>query len=109
MPEPTRGGLHDDNEEEHYERNITSYKTGRIAEKKKFDDREYYDRKEMEKEEEKSQPKFEPEATFLSKRGRGQKLSYLTNEPSERQAPYPVRGAGRGDRGSYLQRGRGSY
>lgn len=46
---------------------------------------------------------------MLNRRARAAKLGYLPHEPGERSSAYPTaRGGGRGDRGSYLPRGRGS-
>lgn len=66
-----------------YDRNL-SYKSGRIADKKKFDERDYYDRKEVQKDDDKPQSKYEQDQVMLNRRSRASKLGYLAHEPGER-------------------------
>lgn len=98
----------EDHEDDLYDRNV-SYKSGRIVDRKKFDEREYYDRKDVQKDDEKAQSKYEHDQVILNRRAKASKLGYLPHEPGERSSAYATgRGSGRGDRGGYLSRGRGS-
>lgn len=108
VADPIRSAPHEDTENDHYERNMP-YKSSRIADKKKFDDRDYYDRKELEKDEDKILSKYDHDQSMLNRKGRAPKPGYPAHEPGDRPPTYQTgRGSGRGDRGGYLTRGRGS-